>query len=42
MEKLNVSERKAVYVSPVLITVEVTVENGFGNSVVSFDEETYE
>ncbi len=41
MEKFNVSERRT-YVAPELLISEFAVENGFGNSVESFDEETYE
>ena len=40
MEKLNVAER--TYVAPELSIAEFAIENGFGNSVASFEEETYE
>lgn len=41
MEKLNVAERRT-YVAPELSIAEFAIENGFGNSVASFEEETYE
>lgn len=41
MEKLNVAERRT-YVAPKLSIAEFAIENGFGNSVASFEEETYE
>lgn len=39
MEKLNVAERRT-YVAPELSIAEFAIENGFGNSVASFEEET--
>ena len=41
MDKLNVAERRT-YVTPELSIAEFAIENGFGNSVASFEEETYE
>lgn len=41
MEKLNVAERRT-YVAPELSIAEFAIENCFGNSVASFEEETYE
>ena len=41
MEKLNVAERSA-YVAPELSIAEFAIENGFGSSTQSFEEETYE
>ncbi|WP_443607126.1 hypothetical protein [Alistipes putredinis] len=41
MEKLNVAERRT-YVAAELSIAELAIENGFGNSVASFEEETYE
>ena len=40
MEKLNVAERRT-YVAPELSIAEFAIENGFGNSVASFEEETF-
>ena len=41
MEKSNILQQKE-YEAPLLITMEVAVENGFGASVKPLEDETYE